>query len=155
MRLLFFMFFLPVLDVLGRDFATAFAFAGILEFAVVIAGLATAQALAVIFPGAALKLGHFLRRRRLAQRGFSRGGVGGRGRFGAVGTAVLESGAVEQTGNRGRNQDFSGVGLHKGFLRYNKRLCLSRRRVTSAKDAIKTAGQGGAELLLRPNVCLS
>jgi hypothetical protein len=74
------LFLFPGLDVFLGDLATAFAFAGIFEFAIVIAGFATADALAIVLPGAIVDLWGFFVGRHLAWDGIGCG----------IGAALLE-----------------------------------------------------------------
>src|ERR1700734_3238882 len=68
---------LPILDVFVGDGAAALAFAGILEFAGVVAGFAAAEALAIIAPAAILNFRSFPGGRFLAGRRRGAAFVGG------------------------------------------------------------------------------
>ena|SRR5665213_428354 len=100
--LFFLLFLLPGFDVLGGYFATAFALAGILKFAAVIATLAASDALAIVLPGAVMRLGGFFERGH-----FSRDGISG------VATPFRESRAGDQSCHCGGHDQCSGCLFHK------------------------------------------
>lgn len=75
-----FLFLFPDSDVFLGDLASALAFAGVFEFAIVIGGFATADALAIVLPGAIVDLWGFFDGRH-----FARGGIGW-----GIGAALLE-----------------------------------------------------------------
>jgi hypothetical protein len=105
LRLGFFLALFPILDVLLRDTATALAFAGILEFAGVVVGLATAEAFAIILAGAILDFGRFFDGGFLARRG--------RGAAVVAGVTAVYGGAAEQTGDGSRGDKCASGSFHE------------------------------------------
>jgi hypothetical protein len=99
---------LPILDVVFGKLATAFAFAGVLKFTLVLAGLAATQALAVIHAGAIVDFGQLF-----GGSDFAGCGIGVGGGIRAIRVALAHDCAAEQTGHSRRNQDFSGGVPHK------------------------------------------
>jgi hypothetical protein len=114
----FLLLFLPVFDVLLGDFAAALALAGVLELALVLLGLASADALAIVQSGAIVDFWRLFEGSDLAG-----GGVGvGRG-VGAIGITLPNGGTAQKARHGGGGQDFSGSILHIGDTIEPVRLC--------------------------------
>jgi hypothetical protein len=119
---------LPILDVLFGKLAAALAFAGVLEFALVFARLASAQSLAIIHARAIVDLRHLL-----GGSGFAGSGIGVGGGVRAISITLPNGCAAEQAGHGGRRQDFSGRVLHREDNFEPEHICHTGRSVLKPK----------------------
>ena len=124
----FLLLLFPVLYIFFGERAATLAFAGVFEFTGVVVGLASAQTLALVVPGAIVDLRHLL-----GGSGFAGSGIGVGGGVRAIGITLPNGCAAEQAGHGGRRQDFSGRVLHREDNFEPEHICHTGRSVLKPK----------------------